>query len=322
MSSQKDNIMAIHADTTLSKEEKNKAIQQLMTRHCSLPSSSSAPCTHYKKKCSHFFFGCCQTHDDCMRCHRENHTECAAPRISTVVCDECGCEQLPQHCCSQCGVAFQQNYCGICFLWTDLDITHCVECGLCRVGKPEELYHCRKCGVCFSAHLNHVCVDVLAKKPAREMQCSMCLESTFDSQDGCSFTQCGHTIHTGCMKKAVDNQLYKCGICRKSILDMTFMWVMMQQEIGFQEMPSEFMRFRVGEKAKSRYGLMDITEVGEEMVSGKLDFTPNAVATFQKRELKQMVEVYCNDCEQKSWTDLHFIGNMCQECGGFNTSRM
>jgi hypothetical protein len=67
---------------------------------------------------------------------------------------------------------------------------------------------------------------------------------------------------------------------------------------------------------------MDITEVGEEMVSGKLDFTPNAVATFRKRELKQMVEVYCNDCEQKSWTDLHFIGNMCRECGGFNTSRL
>jgi hypothetical protein len=57
-------------------------------------------------------------------------------------------------------------------------------------------------------------------------------------------------------------------------------------------------------------------------VSGKLDLTPNAVATFRKRELKRMVDVYCNDCDQKTCTVFHFIGNMCRECGGFNTSRV
>ena len=29
--------------------------------------------------------------------------------------------------------------------------------------------------------------------------------------------------------------------------------------------------------------------------------------------------IYCNDCEQKSWTPFHFIYHRCQECNSFNT---
>jgi len=32
------------------------------------------------------------------------------------------------------------------------------------------------------------------------------------------------------------------------------------------------------------------------------------------------VEILCNDCNDKTVTSFHFIGNECQSCGSFNTT--
>jgi Zn finger protein HypA/HybF involved in hydrogenase expression len=35
---------------------------------------------------------------------------------------------------------------------------------------------------------------------------------------------------------------------------------------------------------------------------------------------RHYVHILCNDCEEKTTTRLHFLGNKCKECGGYNTS--
>ena len=37
-------------------------------------------------------------------------------------------------------------------------------------------------------------------------------------------------------------------------------------------------------------------------------------------ELRKTVTIFCNDCRKSSETDFHFLGNKCNECGGYNTN--
>ena len=32
-----------------------------------------------------------------------------------------------------------------------------------------------------------------------------------------------------------------------------------------------------------------------------------------------MINIYCNDCNAKSYVKFHYLGHECKECGSFNT---
>jgi hypothetical protein len=149
----------------------------------------------------------------------------------------------------------------------------------------------------------------------------MCLEKTVDAQQEYSLLKCGHTIHSKCMKNAQENNIYKCGICRKSMFDMNNIWDFIRSEIELQPITTEHTIISEGQTVKTPYGLMMVTRVNEtnEMVSGKLYITPNSYGTFRKKNLMKMVDIYCNDCDIKTLTEFHFIGNRCYNCNGFNT---
>lgn len=179
----KQEIRSIHADSSLTPEEKTRRIQELYSASALATASAAMatkPCTHYEKKCNRFTFDCCQTEDACHRCHGE-FRECTTkpPKISSIVCMDCDLRQPPAASCTQCSVKFSESYCAACKIWTDKLITHCVKCGFCRIGKVGSLIHCDRCNLCWNtlAFDGHTC-----NKIATDEQCPVCFESVHNSQ--------------------------------------------------------------------------------------------------------------------------------------------
>ena len=117
----------------------------------------------------------------------------------------------------------------------------------------------------------------------------------------------------------MSNGVTSCGICRKSIFDMTKYWKVLKKQIIAQPMPDEYNIINIGDIVHSPFGLFKITHIENNMYSGILNLTPTTKATFNKKCLKQMVNIYCNDCGKKSKSPHHFIGNECLLCGSYNT---
>lgn len=206
------------------------------------PPSLSYECPHYVKKCSHFYFSCCQRYDHCHRCHSE-HADCTIkpPEIATIKCDECDCVQEVARACRQCGVEFSRNFCASCKLWSSHEhIYHCDKCGLCRVGKEEDHFHCDHCNSCFmaSSEQTHVC----SLTPLSSSRCPFCFESVHSSQLTTCILACRHTAHSSCMHRAVKLGEYRCPTCRKSMFDMSNTWDALRYSISMQPMPQELLQ--------------------------------------------------------------------------------
>lgn len=84
-------------------------------------SNGSLTCSHYKtKKCSRFYFPCCDIVDPCVRCHleRDKCDDKTKPRL--LSCNECNLEQEISNQCMGCYVKFD-NY----FLWYMYNLEGC-----------------------------------------------------------------------------------------------------------------------------------------------------------------------------------------------------
>lgn len=240
MDEKQKRILEINRDTTLSSGEKLKLIQQIMTAHVIIPTFDQTSCAHYKKTCGNFHFVCCDKIYQCCRCHNEN-SECASPiQIDIIECLKCNKKQEPSNVCIECGEKFSRSYCGLCYIWTMKDAYHCDECGLCRVGIKENYFHCVNCNMCFKNPTNdnannHTCVT----KIISDSKCGFCAENVHNSQEHSMQLKCGHSSHRACFIKALENNNYKCPICRKSMIDMSAHWNMMRIEIILHPLPDE-----------------------------------------------------------------------------------
>jgi hypothetical protein len=177
-------LKQIRDDPTLTTAEKSKRSQDVMmissekkvAQSTSLVSDCSTSCSHYDKKCSSFFFECCQVMDPCHRCHMAREScETKPPSVSSIMCNVCELRQPPAQACVGCSEKFSNSYCAVCKIWTAVDIHHCEGCGFCRVGRADEIFHCDTCEACFSrsTQAEHVC----AKTKLKGERCPLCLES-------------------------------------------------------------------------------------------------------------------------------------------------
>ncbi len=155
-------IKSIKLNNELSENEKRLKIQQIMmgtyvSAKC-LKSNCAKICEHYNKKCYKFHFSCCNIYDPCIRCHRERRLtesdimKCCDDNlivVDKITCSECEQEQVLSNICSNCKEQFAPNYCSICNIYTDKNITHCDYCKICRIGNKEDLFHCFNCNGCF-----------------------------------------------------------------------------------------------------------------------------------------------------------------------------
>ena len=193
-------------------------------------------CQHYEKRCSKFYYSCCETRDQCHRCHKE-HRSCKAPRVTEVICDNCCSAQEPSSSCIQCQSEFSRSFCPICNIWTAKEIFHCNSCGLCRVGKSEDHFHCDTCNACYalSSRGSHQCVY----RPMDEIDCPICGEDIHSSQATSVRLPCAHVVHTLCMNRALRSSAYRCPFCRRSMVDMSEAWAEIKASIEHQLMPEE-----------------------------------------------------------------------------------
>lgn len=305
-----------------------------------LPPNEALSCQHYKsKKCSRFYFDCCNTVDPCHRCHMARGCDRKPPQISSIQCNDCGTKQEPSQRCVNpaCGVQFSNSYCDKCKIWTELDIVHCDHCGICRVGKPSSVFHCHTCDACFAKESQgtHRC----AKSKLKDSSCPICLESVHTAQKASNILPCGHVVHGDCWKEAARKGEYRCPTCRKSLVDMRPVWTSIRRSISLQPIPRGFFPIQSGDLTNSPFGdflVMGKRQANSGVNSDKVStmcegyLTGWELANGQRvratiaehcLDKKRDITVWCYDCEKKCDTEFHFLGLECRHCGGFNTSK-
>ena len=318
-------IIKIKNNNNLSQSDKNREIHNLMNikkedKNVSVNVNNDY-CIHYpNKKCNYFYFSCCNRFFNCVRCHNESlNINEHSHNLTHITCSYCKLLQKPSNKCSYCNLKFSNNYCSICFIWTDKDIYHCNKCKICRVGSKDSLFHCDKCDTCFSiiAKDLHKCIEISYKSQT----CAFCLESTYNSQNSSISLNCGHLVHNKCLMDASSNEQYKCPTCRKSMFKMD--WSLLRDLIKSQPMPEE--EILVGDIVICQpFGnsLFKVESINEFMYKGTFINLFNVKGTFYKYDLKKEVKkviIYCNDCCKKSKVNFHYLGNECLHCNSFNT---
>jgi RING finger and CHY zinc finger domain-containing protein 1 len=232
-----EKIKSIMRDTTIAPMEKQRLIQAVLSgRNSDTPAEAPSceyECTHYVKKCSKFFFQCCDRIDQCHRCHREQ-VSCSRPNITD---NECEIRQQPSNSCIQCGSVFAISHCPICKIWTEKNIFHCDGCGLCRVGNRENYFHCVQCNGCFNVSSRDIHECVL--RPMDEVDCPLCMEPIHSAQCAASVLECRHIVHQPCLTKSLRAGEYRCPCCRHSMSDMSDLWEAISASIAQQPMPEE-----------------------------------------------------------------------------------
>jgi RING finger/CHY zinc finger protein 1 len=326
----KSKIKDIQMNTLLTNSEKNIQIQKLMNTSVNIEKKIVVKCEHYpSKKCDNFYFSCCNIFTHCLRCHNEID-DTHKPILKNIRCKKCKLLQVLSNKCinNDCNIIFSKNYCEICSIWTEKSIVHCEKCGICRVGEKDKLFHCDNCEICFDITIkdSHKCVT----KSYRDQTCSYCLESIHNSQNESLSIQCGHIVHKKCLDDAYKSNIYKCALCRKSMYKMN--WSYLKYLINMQHMPEEDilvgdivschkfsnLKFNVEEIINSDKIIIYKGFFQDWKINNK-----NITGFFNGESLKKdpkKVNVFCNDCEIKSLTLFHYLGNECINCGGFNTN--
>ncbi|CDJ38348.1 zinc finger (CHY type) protein, putative [Eimeria tenella] len=209
-------------------------------------------CAHYRRKCK-VVAPCCKEIYWCRHCHNEayemdlsNAHEIDRHAVEEIVCAVCEARQPVSNKCVGCGTVFGAYFCSVCKFWDNLGekkkVYHCDECGICRLGGRENYFHCPTCGSCYPMQLQnkHKCLE-----NAMHRQCPVCLEDMFSSLRQSQVLQCGHTIHSDCLRllqKQKGFQAIRCPMCSKSIADYSEFWKQLSEEIERTPMEEQMRR--------------------------------------------------------------------------------
>ena len=219
-------------------------------------------CKHYKKY-NYIVSKCCNKVYPCRLCHDENENhQIDRHDIDYIKCDFCKSFQKKNSACQNkdCYKFDKPHkyYCDKCNLWTDTcddayvtlnsilinnininkNYYHCNKCGICRIGKKENYIHCDKCNLCLKKDIyeKHAC-----KINMTDQQCPICLKNIWNTvNQSINVLKCGHSIHTECFKEAIKSHNYYCSLCKKSIVDLTQYWEMVDEHLNNQTMPDEY----------------------------------------------------------------------------------
>ena len=219
-------------------------------------------CSHYNKY-NYLVSKCCKKVYPCRLCHNENEDhEINRHNNDYVKCDFCKCIQKKNSSCKN-NECYKYNkshqyYCDKCNLWTNTqdnnkiflnsmlihnintnkEYFHCNKCGICRIGKKKDYVHCDKCNLCLHSNIydNHVCkINMIGQN------CPICLKSVWNTFNKSSTVlKCGHSVHQECFMEALQSENYFCSLCKKSIIDLSPYWRMIDLHLENQEMPEEF----------------------------------------------------------------------------------
>jgi hypothetical protein len=155
--------------------------------------------------------------------------------------------------------------------------------------------------------------------------CVFCLENVYNSQYSFLALKCNHIVHNICLEKGIESSIYKCPSCRKSIYNID--WNSLRESIVLQPLPLP--DICIGDQLKTTFlgnNIFNIDDIINN--SGILTYkvslvnNPYFIGFFNKESLiknLKKVDILCNDCENKSNTIFHYLGNECSYCNSFNT---
>ena len=197
-------------------------------------------CEHYQRQCS-IIAPCCGVEYPCRLCHDivENDEQIDwkkahqidRHKITKIKCNKCNTIQGKSNMCSECGEIFGNYYCEICSFYDDdlsKGLFHCNECGICRVGGQENFVHCKKCKtcVCKKGHKkNCVCLNI-------HEQCPVCFTDVFSARDNPQILKCGHVMHSECYQGFLENNNYKCPLCKKCVYNINVFNQIVEQQVA------------------------------------------------------------------------------------------
>jgi len=197
-------------------------------------------CSHYSRHCK-LFCTKCDTAWACRICHNEADSSHELDRFAVVKisCNKCQTVQDKQSECTSCGIEFGKYSCLKCSMFDDNEKGqfHCNGCGLCRIGGRENFKHCDLCGLCLpvSTWDEHKCLV-----GASQQRCSICMEFMHDSRDTLIVPKCSHLMHSACANAMLKNGLYKCPICKRSMVDMSPTWKIYDRVVAQHIMPASY----------------------------------------------------------------------------------
>jgi RING finger/CHY zinc finger protein 1 len=311
MNDLREKIKNIKNNNDLTDKEKNIMIQQLMNNNINITNSNQESCKHYpNKKCNNFYFACCNKNYCCVRCHNEH--EIHDIKLETITCMECKVEQIPSNNCINCKIEFARIYCNLCYIWTELDNTHCYDCGICRIGKNN--YHCDTCGICFNSKENHTCYGIKLNNSV----CLFCLDNNLTSQKSAVIINCKHIFHTECIENAIKNNIINCPLCKKLMVAVDYS--SLELSIKLQPMPE--LEINIGDivKCKIFNKLIKILEINQNMYSGQfIDIDMFGIFNRESLEYIKKQKIYCYECEKNSIVNFHYLGHKCFYCKSYNT---
>ena len=100
-----------------------------------------------------------------------------------------------------------------------------------RVGGIENYFHCEKCNLCVNKNIDHKC--------SKLGRCTICLEDLQTSTKSLHFLKCNHTLHFECFSEYIKTN-YKCPLCSKSMVDMSFYFSNLELQIQQTPLPEEY----------------------------------------------------------------------------------
>jgi hypothetical protein len=160
-------------------------------------------------------------------------------------------------------------------------------CNKCKIiENNRDIYHCNKCGHC----INGMKKDFIHCK-----ECDLCVKKN---------------IKHKCIKDRNDRQ---CSICMEELDKKTNVVSM----ICGHSIHEECLKFHLKSSYKCPECMKTIKDMREEFkkIDDEIENEPLS------DELSYDVKIFCNDCEETTITQYHYLGTKCLKCKSYNTTK-
>lgn len=240
-------VVAEHSEGSDTEDEVLLTEQDQQPSYFDPPFNTILGCSHYQRNCKvecptcGLWFPCRFCHDAVVSDHKLIRSD-----VQHILCMRCNTPQVPENnYCINCEQELANYFCSICVLYDNdptKDIYHCDKCGICRLGLGlgKDYFHCDECNICLLIDLRerHKCVS-----NTTHSNCPICNEYLFTSVAKVVFMKCGHSIHQHCYDE-LRKHLYKCPICKKTVVNVETQFRILDQEIRQLPLPAPYNLWR------------------------------------------------------------------------------
>ncbi|KAG2449871.1 hypothetical protein HYH02_005394 [Chlamydomonas schloesseri] len=246
-------------------------------------------CRHYRRRC-YIVAPCCDKPFWCRHCHNYEMDESEAAAEKRHTLDR---------------KAVREVVCGGCGL-RQPKATHCVQCHI-RFGR----YSCMECSFYD---------DDLSKECFHCKDCGICRVGGRENFFHCATCNCCYAVSLRESHVCIENSMHaNCPVCCEFLFDSVKPINIM---LCGHTIHQECLRGLAEHRTYTCPVCMKCIMSAEAMRAVWDDLDREVEQTPMPAEFRNTyVDILCNDCQTKSTIKIHFVGNKCPSCGGYNTRR-